>query len=162
MDALREAATNSKDAEVRRRAADVATVIENSLEQLLIDYRALGLPLPPKDAKLVRYEAGGGGLVNGKVQPTVYGLAFLLKSGNDTEPWTLLEGTIERQNRWDPKAREVKPEPDAIKGLAYGQALALAIQCHARGWQKLAEYFLGQYRKKDGRLPPRQALIREA
>jgi len=81
MEALRAAATGSKDPEVRRRAAAVAAVIENTLEQLVIDYRSLGLPMPPKDAPLVRYEAGGGGLVNGKVQPKVYGLAFLLKTG---------------------------------------------------------------------------------
>ncbi len=34
----------------------------------LKEYLALGLPMPPKDARLVRYERGGGGLVNGKVQ----------------------------------------------------------------------------------------------
>src|SRR5690242_7017393 len=77
VDALRAAASDNKDAEVRRRAANVLAVIEDSPEQLLIDYRALGLPMPPQDAKLVRYEAGGGGLVNGKVQPPSYGLAFL-------------------------------------------------------------------------------------
>ena len=54
------------------------------LDGLLKEYRALGLPLPPDDAKLVRYESGGGGLVDGKVQPKLFALAFEL--GPD-EPW---------------------------------------------------------------------------
>jgi hypothetical protein len=161
LEALRATATDSKDAEVRRRAADIAAAIENSLDQLLIDYRALGLPLPPKDAPLVRYEAGGGGLVNGKVQPTVYGLGFMLKQGNDSGSWTVLDGIIERQMGWNEKAQEVKPEPDAVKDLVHRKGWGLAIQCHARGWRKLAEHLLEQGRK-DADTSPRQALIRAA
>jgi hypothetical protein len=162
VEALRAAATGSKDAEVRRRAAQVAAVIENSLEQLSIDYRSLGLPLPPKDAPLVRYEAGGGGLVNGEVQPKWFDLAFLLKSGNDTQPWVLLQGTFERQMEWDPRAREVKPEPNAVKDLSVGlDGLTLAIQCHTRGWGKLAEYLFEQAQKNSPH-PPHQALLHAA
>ncbi len=161
MEALRAAATGSKDAEVRRRAADVAAAIENTVEQLLIDYRSLGLPMPPKDAPLMRFEGEGGRVVKGKVQPW-FGLAFLLKPGSDTEPWTLLQGTFERRVEWDQKVREVKPEPDAVKDLTdNGQALGLALQCYARGWQKLAEHLLERHRKAGG-LPPRQALVQDA
>jgi hypothetical protein len=161
VEALRAAAADSKDAEVRRRAGDIAAVIENCLEQLLIDYRALGLPLPPKDAPLMRFEGEGGRVVKGKVQPW-FGLAFLLKPGSDTEPWTLLQGTFERQVEWDQKVQEVKPEPDAVKDLSdSGQALGLALQCYARGWQKLAEHLLERHRKDSG-LPPHQALIQDA
>jgi hypothetical protein len=162
MEALRAAAAGSKDAEVRRRAADIAAEIENTLEQLLIDYRSLGLPMPPKEAPLVRYEAGGGGLVNGKVQPKVYGLAFLLKAGNEKEPWVLLQGTFERETPWDPKAQEVKPDPDAVKDLGVGAGgLGLAIQCQARGWKALAKHLLEE-RVKGDRLTPHRALVREA
>src|SRR5262249_22135279 len=54
--ALREAAEKHGDAEVRRRAKGLVEKIENSLEQLLEDYRAYGLPLPPKDAPLINFE----------------------------------------------------------------------------------------------------------
>src|SRR5439155_14726461 len=110
----------------------------------------------------VRYEAGGGGLINGKVRPKRYGLAFLLRPGNDSEARTLLQGTWERQTVWNLKFQEVNPEPDAAKNLSIGgEGLALAIQCHARGWGKLAEHLLEQVRKDD-HLWPRQALTQTA
>jgi hypothetical protein len=31
----------------------------NGFDQLLADYRGYGLPLPPENAKLVRFESGG-------------------------------------------------------------------------------------------------------
>jgi hypothetical protein len=162
MEALRAAAASSQDPEVRRRATNIATVIESTLDQLLLDYRSLGLPMPPADAPLVRYEADGVSLINGKVQPISYLLAFLLQAGNDTQPWVLLQGAFERQTAWDPKARDVKPEPDAVKDLGVGgDGLVLAIQCHARGWGKLAEHLLEQG-QKDSPLSPHQALIKEA
>jgi hypothetical protein len=161
VEALRAAAASNKDAEVRRRAADIVAVIENTLEQLVIDYRALGLPLPPKDAKLVRYEAGGGGLVNGKVQPKWYGLAFLLKSGTKTESATLLRGPFRWQPIWDPHPSEVKPDPEAVEEFVAFDELSMAIQCQARGWQKLAQHFLERSRK-DSPTAPRQKLIRMA
>ncbi len=135
-------------------------MIENTLEQLLIDYRAFGLPLPPKDAPLVRYEAYGMGLANGKVKQ-VYGLGFMLKQRNDSGSWTVLDGTCERPMGWNQKAQEVKPEPDAVKDLVYRKGWGLAIQCHAHGWRKLAEYLLEQDRK-DAQVSPRQALIQAA
>src|SRR5262245_13424908 len=45
--ALREAADNHADLEVRRRVKALLEKLENSLEQLLEDYRAYELPLPP-------------------------------------------------------------------------------------------------------------------
>src|SRR5262245_26279655 len=47
--ALREAANNSADAEVSRRAKGLVEKIENGLEQLLEDYKSFGLPVPAKD-----------------------------------------------------------------------------------------------------------------
>jgi hypothetical protein len=151
LEALRAAATGSTDAEVRNRAAHVTAVIENSLDQLLIDYRSLGLPLPSKDAQLVGYGEGANVL------------AFLLKPKNRTEPWIFLRGTFEEEPEWEPpNFREVKPEPDAVKHLCLsGQGLAFAIQCHARGWGKLAKYLLEQDRK-EYKLPPRQRLLETA
>jgi len=41
------------------------------------------------------------------------------------------------------------------------EAFALAIQCRARGWEKLADHLLERHRK-DGGHPPRQALLHAA
>jgi hypothetical protein len=108
--------------------------------ELLKEYRSLGLPLPPEKARLVRYEAGGGGIVNGKVQPTVYALAFEAKPGSRTEHPVLLRGTLQWQPAWDPRARAVEPDASAVKDLEFDadDALVLAIQCHSRGWDQLA------------------------
>jgi hypothetical protein len=162
VEALRAAAKDSKEAEVRRRATEVAEAIEASLDQLLTDYRSYGFPLPPKDAVLVRYQSGGGNLQLGKVQPKEYSLAFLIKRGSATEPWILMQGTSEWETEWDPHAEEVKPDPEVVKDLdVRGYRLKFAIQCHSRGWDKLAEYLLEPYRKDD-RFSPRGDLTRTA
>src|SRR5436305_253253 len=115
-----------------------------ALDELLKQYQALGLPLPPKEAKLVRYEAGGGGIVNDVVQPKYYGLAFELKPETKTENTLILRGTQELRPDWSPHSQEVKPAPPAAKevDLDPGDELVLAIQCHERGWNELARHLL--------------------
>jgi hypothetical protein len=134
-----------------------------SLAELLREYQALGLPLPAKDAKLVRYESGGGGIVNGEVQPKTYGLAFQIKTANQTEHPVLLVGTHQWQPRWDPHTREVEPNPGVTKDLVLDPdaELVLAIQCHARGWEKLAQHLL-ERSLKTTRLPSRNRLVKMA
>jgi hypothetical protein len=163
LEALREAADKHADAEVRRRAKALVEKIERSLELLLEDYRALGLPLPPKEAKLVRYEAGGGGIVNRKVQPKSYSLAFEVKPATKTENPVLLTGTHEWQPRWNPHTEEVRPDSDAVQELAPAgdAALVLAIQCHTRGWDKLAQ-FLQEKSQKQVSISPRNQLVQLA
>lgn len=63
----------------------LAATSDSVFDDLLKEYRALGLPLPPEDAKLVRYDAGGGGIINRVVQPIRYGLAFEFKPKTKTE-----------------------------------------------------------------------------
>jgi hypothetical protein len=159
--ALRTAAENHKDAEIQLRATGLVDTIENSLEGLLIEYRSLGLPIPPQDARLVRYVARREKLGDGKIQPKAYSLAFLVKTGNDKEPWVLVNGVYEKQCELDPKPEEVKPDPDALKDLLYGGDLEFAIQCQARGWTKLAEN-LFERSVKESKLPPRKELVQEA
>jgi hypothetical protein len=129
-----------------------------SLDELLKAYRSFGLPLPPKEAKLVRYKSGGGGLVNGEVQPKRYGLAFLLEPGTSTKRPTFLLGVLKWQPHWDPHPQEVNPAPDAVKDvdLFSEDQLALALQCHARGWDKLARDLLANSRKDADRPPEKQ------
>ena len=96
-------------------------VAENppSLDDLLKVYKEFGLPMPPKEAKLVHCESADPGIVviNEEVQPRTkeFFLAFLIKPGNKKEhPW-LLEGTRLWQPDWEPHAREVVPAPAAAK-----------------------------------------------
>src|SRR5262249_39298797 len=76
--ALRLAAEKHGDAEVRRRAKGLVEKIENSLEQLLEDYRSYGLPLPTKDAPLIRFVRDYTIEENKKIPN--YILGFLLES----------------------------------------------------------------------------------
>ena len=107
-----------------------------TLAGLLKEYQALGLPLPPEKARLVQFEAGGGGIVNGVVQPPEYWLAFEVKPGTKEEPPVLLQGALEYQPSWVSTVRGVEPDLPAVKGVKIGadEGLVLAIQCHARGW----------------------------
>lgn len=133
-----------------------------SLDDLLKEYRALGLPLPPKEAKLVRYEAGGGGIVNGEVQPTDYALAFLITQGEKSKRPVLLVGTWQMPSSWiNSFAKEDDVTPAVLKGLLCNRDadFILAIQCHERGWTKLARILL---EASDTPENPRSRLVKKA
>jgi hypothetical protein len=115
-----------------------------SLDDLSAQYRALGLPIPPKDAKLVRFEWPGGATTGGKAQPKRFGLAFLVKAATKTDPPVLLTAAEEWQPHWNPHLVEVKPEPGLLEDLTViaSDQLVLAIHCHGRGWDELAQPLL--------------------
>lgn len=145
--ALQKAATGHADLEARRRAASLVPRIENSLDQLLIDYRAFGLPLPPDDAPLVRFQlfagqtswiqAGDEDQVDVRTPPT-YGYGFLLSPAKEARDGTILHGL----NVWQRSRKEIGPAVDPTRldrlladgNTSSATALALAIQMHARGW----------------------------
>jgi hypothetical protein len=112
------------------------------LAALLVLYKELGLPLPPRDAQLVRFEVGGGYSVNGgPFIPNKDELGFLLKPGSKTEQPTLLVGT----STWQldpvvkPKWTVIQPTIKQIEDTDSGHArLLLAIQFQERGWSELA------------------------
>src|SRR5437762_2659507 len=109
-----------------------------SLDELLKLYTDLGLPLPPKDAKLVRYEVERKG-------QTEYYLAIPIKP---------LDAEF--------KAKEIAPEPSAADGVKIGQLNGrLAIECHSLGWSKLAERIL-ELSQKDAKEPLKKKLINDA
>ena len=128
-----------------------------TLDELLKEYQALGLPLPPREAKLARYEAIRGYVIDGKAEPPRYQLAFELKPGTASEKPTLLTGLKEWQPAWDPRGREVDLErEDPIDlSLHYSQEdlLIMAIQCHARKLDKLAGHLLKLSRDRKNRPP---------
>jgi hypothetical protein len=162
LDALRKAAKGN-DAEVARRAARLIKVMENGLDQLLADYRGYGLPLPPADAKLVRFESGGRYILNDKLMPPTCFLGFLLRPGARDRPALLLVGT--QEFRLDPfkTVEVVEPGPQLVKGIDlawWGQAtfdmnagLIVALQCQARGWHALAQELWTSSLKRDAGHP---------
>jgi hypothetical protein len=122
-------------------AAPTSAPKVSTLDALLADYRALGLPLPAADARLVRLALGGKG------RPPVY-LAFA-EPGTDPDGLWLLLGT-ERVRGQQYAVTPVEPAPEAAKDIqgAWGgsfqtnAALATAMQAKARGWDALATRLL--------------------
>src|SRR5262245_45536631 len=164
--ALRLAAEKHGDAEVRRRAKGLVEKIENSLEQLLEDYRSYGLPLPTKDAPLVRFFESGDDKVKGGEQPRSYFLGFLLNPGAKTEPLDILTGTLHYLldhntpiTRLDP-AKATAKDIDDWAANAGSDLFFLAIQCKARGWDSQARAFL-ERRPNGGREPTPRAELRD-
>src|SRR5262245_36543818 len=95
-----------------------------AIDQLVKEYQRFGLPLPPKDAELVRISTKG--------QPPR--LAFRCppeKSGG--EPM-YLSGTEYESLRYSPRVvvEAVNPTLDALQGVQMGWStdlMALAVQC---------------------------------
>src|SRR3954447_14173004 len=110
------------------------------LDALLARYRRYGFPLPPASAPLVR------------LRPTK-GIGFLLDHGPDGPRYLLgtQEFTQPQSSAWP---TPVEPAPELVEQLlpAWVQnhagyfpintTLALAFQCHARGWRELADRLL--------------------
>lgn len=148
LDALRKAA-DGNDSEVGRRATRLVEIIENSLDQLLADYRHYGLPLPPEEAKLVRFESGGGYIINDKLMPPSYFLGFLLRPATKDHPALLLVGTQEINVESFKTIEVVEPKAELVKRIDLrfwehatfesNAGLTIALQCKARGWNTLAQ-----------------------
>ena len=133
---------------------------EPSMDELLADYRAYGLPLPPADAKLVQFECGSGS-INGKPLPKTHFLAFLLRPGGKDKQPVLLVGTQERHaSQYEAKTLEiVEPRAELGKSLELNRfaeatfdmndGLAVALQCQARGWKSFAQELWAASLKQD-------------
>jgi hypothetical protein len=121
---------------------------QSLLADLLKTYRQIGLPLPPAEAELVRFEHGWSGVIRGKAMPQD-SLGFLLRAATKDKPPLLLVGTEQYEpDGKEVKIRSVKPTGtltqethpiwmDATFEINAG--LATALQCKARGWDKLAQ-----------------------
>ena len=78
---------------------------------------AYGLPLPPEDAKLVRFESGGRYILNDKLMPPTYFLGFLLRPGTKESPPLLLVGTQEIRLDAHPTVEVVEPKSELVKSI---------------------------------------------
>ncbi|CAN5406859.1 hypothetical protein BH10PLA2_BH10PLA2_20820 [soil metagenome] len=132
------------------------------LSELLKLYNELDLPLPPKNAKLVTSYVRGGDRGNGVKTPVEYGLAFKTTPHTGDTPYILQRGVFieERNEAWRPG--EIDPNRDAANNVDTSWfGLTVAIQCHARGWNELADIL---YKKSlaNTKRPPRKEICFEA
>lgn len=92
-------------------------------------YRAYDLPVPPKDAKLVRHAP------DGKAFPMPARVGFEVSPPKDAEAARVLFGCeVEAVVPW--WTADARPDPKAV--TASEVSLATAIQFHLRGWRELA------------------------
>ena len=116
------------------------------LAQLLADYREYGLPLPPREAVLVRRRHGGS-YVNGE-QQFRYDLAWQEERSGKSVYWLGIStetgrATIEKLGP-DPVAEVLDGRDNSVvvsRRNSSGEQdvdLLMAIQCHERGWSKFA------------------------
>lgn len=116
-----------------------------SLDELLRQYKELGLPLPPKDAKLVRFKSSFSETIDGKTrQKMYYGLAFQIKATAETDGPALLRGLYQQPMVKGLEPREMSPNPSAADGvrIEFAEAIVIAAQCHSLGWNNLAQRIL--------------------
>lgn len=157
LDALRKAA-KSTNPEVARRATRLWETID-LLDLLLADYRSYGLPLPPENAKLVRFDSGVREYHGFTLMPRTYFLGFLLCPGNKDNPPLLLVGTQEYRLESHERVEFPEPKPELVKSIYGGWCcgptfllntwLVVALQCKARGWSELAQVLWTSGLKKD-------------
>jgi hypothetical protein len=132
------------------------------LSELLKLYNELDLPLPPKNAKLVTSYVRGGDLGNGVKAPVEYGLGFKTTPHTGDTPYMLQRGVFieERREAWRPG--EIDPNRDAANNVDISWfGLTVAIQCHAQGWNELADILYKKSLSKTKR-PPRKEICFEA
>src|SRR5262245_31608440 len=79
---------------------------EKVFAQLLKDYQAYGLPLPPKEAQLVRFPNGWSTFGAGGKATVLFHLGFLLEAADKKQRPLLLVGT-----------REFKPDDEALREM---------------------------------------------
>lgn len=134
-----------------------------TLDELLQDYHAYGLPLP-EGVKPVEFQADLGTLIG-----------FPLERSAKNNSASFLVGLKERHGLVA-NAVELKPEfltaghfQACARDLAFvpplfgtNMPLALAIQCHARGWAKLSRELLRWAEKNGDNRPLRMQLIEMA
>ncbi len=118
------------------------------LDALLKLYIELGLPLPPQDAKLVRYQSYGFRNLAANSQSSNDALGFIVTPGTSSGgPWLFVG--FREDERQGLEAKESKPTAAAAKdAFAPDGDVILAIQCHARGWDELARVLLTRSQKE--------------
>jgi hypothetical protein len=122
-----------------------------TLDKLLKIYRELELPLPPKDALLIRYEPYSDAV---RIR---FAIGFQINPGTKKLSPKILRETEEFQTRSDIHAKALAPEPDSLKEHDC-YSLITAIQCHHLGWTPLAERMLTRCQARGPILPDKDLI----
>lgn len=149
--------TSLAQSDQRLHAVDLVEVSLPLLDQLLIDYREFDLPFPPSDVELVKQKHTRG-TING-VQQYSFVLLWRVTVQDRKAYWI---GCVQRELDDDDVVDEevvARPTADIIgetqsagsrfrgNGFDVDPDLALAIQCHARGWSDVAARLLVRSRE---------------
>lgn len=120
-----------------------------SAAELYNAYRWYGLPLPPKDAYLTRWEETrvlytSDGKRSWLKPERFVRIGIVIRPSTAPRPAEVLYGTSTREERRPSHLRPVKPTPDCLidLGSEWGLAedwLVLAAQAQHLGWHQLAE-----------------------
>src|SRR5262245_35574554 len=115
---------------------------ETTLDILLDDYQKYGLPLPPKEAKLI---------VNKSKNITIHDITWLRESGKMIPPIILQSIYLSTARRdFVPEGQLIIPDQEVESfDLEIGQALTVAVQCHAQGYSKIAGHLLKYCKQKN-------------
>lgn len=135
------------------------------LNELLRFYVELGLPLPPRDAKLARWEYSVG---DGFRQAT-HGLALLARPATESAGPLLYLLFQDQAYLKSFELKVVAPKAaEAKNAFPYEDDLLFAIQCHILGWHELAQALFSEIPTRTRRRgehvgeSPRQRLVQIA
>jgi hypothetical protein len=133
----------------RADAADPPT--KELLDELLKEYKLYELPMPPKDAPLVRYSCDQRFVRGGmEITERYFKLGFLVKPAKGRDPAELWSrpGQTEYVGRGQ-EVKAVEATSAALKGVESAPELQIAIVCHSRGWTDLAAAILEKNKNAD-------------
>ncbi|MEZ6142425.1 MAG: hypothetical protein R3B84_17845 [Zavarzinella sp.] len=119
-----------------------------TLAELHQQYKKLGLPLPPKGSKLVRYYSGD--IIEDINHPMPqYDLAFLMKPATKDEDPIVLRATLQHDCALK-EIIEIPPHFEKIIkfDLRDEQLLIYAIQCHELGLNELSKRMFDESKKR--------------
>ena len=137
-----------------------------TLADLYRDYKELGLPLPPKGARLVFADESQAGPALGIVQrqPESLALCFEIQPSHKGQPGEFLIGFDTKVSRVPVQELRSPIDMRIVAGLFgavaadpdqpvvwqpwFDRDLILAIQCHAEGQNELAEFLLDRCRAR--------------
>jgi hypothetical protein len=162
---LRHAAAENKDLEIRHRARLLVQRLENTLDELLVMYRSLDLPVPPQDAPLIRFQRCSG-YVKGRELPPSNHLGFLVQQRTRTTgakvSWNARTVDVEENRAIQVVEPHTRRGVDDICGKLsplQDDDLILIVQCKARGYNRLADALFHQLFPAEKFLAPPKHLL---
>ncbi len=152
----------SEDAEIGRRVKAILAILDRYafLDQLVARAKEFGMPFPPADAPLMRFEAGRWSVAADGTYIPHYTLGFLLSRSTPDKPGRVLRGPEEgyandHKKDWMAPAQPLKGTEQNLSTetdhstFRVNSLILTALQCKARGWSEFAEILLEEACKQD-------------